>query len=590
MSDLTHRRITLFSLILAGFLFLLPLAKAFSIHSTLLDLGIFESLLYRLATGNEWQQAFSGHAHWFAFPYGWLYGSLPSALAPYFLVGIQGIVVLLPALWFYKRFGAFAAFAYVSYYPLWANAHFDFHFDHLAVPLLLGFYWALLDRRIGWAVVSATLLMFVKEPFALQTSGCGALLLWAAFNRKSIWEKPTDQVSQGWLAIGGLWLIFSGMGYFYFITNYVFSYFSLDGVGLQLGSGPFGWLGSSPWEIFRAIVTNPHVIIWDIITTPGKWKYLNVVFNLLAFISLLRPVFLIPALPLLAISMLSHLSNYYNSSNHYTAGIIIPVMIAFVFGLPRAVKIWEWILLWVRRNWETLKNRGKSSFSPVVPSNRDDLSSIQSSPVERGRGLFWLVGIAFGTVEGRRRVFYVLLFFWILAGHIWHSPSPISRLFWSDQVWSYNWHVYVPTKRDEMMKVAMKKYIPADYYISVTTQNSVNLGHLAHRQIYLPFPLNISKPHEMMDWSNRTLKGFWEFVRTGNKPPDIRLEKYADFVVLDMKRPYFLVDKGCKWIDGKCKNNKTMAKKFLESVKYTRTLYKTVFEKNGFMILQRREL
>jgi uncharacterized membrane protein len=577
-----NKEITLLSLILAGFLFLLPLAKAFSIHSTLLDLGIFESLLYRIAVGNEWQQFFFGHAQWFALPYGWLYGVFPVGLAPYFLIGIQSILLLLPAIWFHSRFGVFAAFAYVSYYPLWANAHFDFHFDHLAVPLLLGFYWALLDRRIGWAVLSGTLLMFVKEPFALQTIGCGLLLLWAAFHRKSIWEQLTDQVSQGWLAIGGLWLIFAGMGYFYFLTKYVFSYFSLDGVGLNISIGPFGWLGSNPWEIIQTIFTTPHVIIWDIITTPSKLMYLSIIFNLLASISLLRPVFLIPTLPLLAISMLSHLPNFYNASNHYTAGLIIPVMIAFVHGLPRAEKIWEWILMWMSKRLGTVKM--------VLPSNIVDSSSFQPSSVEKNRGLLRPVGKAFSTAKGRQQIFYLLLFSWILAGHIWLSPSPISRLFWSDQVWSYNWRIYIPTERDEMMKVAMKKYIPADYYVSVTTQNSVNWGHLAHRQIYLPFPLNITEPHEMMDWSNRTLKGFWEFVRTGIKPPDIMLDKYADYVVLDMKRPYFLVDKGCNWVDGKCRNNKTMEKKFLEWVDLMRSLYDTVFEKDGFTILQRREL
>ena len=71
---------------------------------------------------------------------------------------------------------------------------------------------------------------------------------------------------------------------------------------------------------------------------------------------------------------------------------------------------------------------------------------------DKREGLFERSGIGFSTVEARGRLFYVLLFGWILFGHIMMSPSPISRLFWSDKVWSYSWRAYVPTERDAMMK------------------------------------------------------------------------------------------------------------------------------------------
>lgn len=86
------------------------------------------------------------------------------------------------------------------------------------------------------------------------------------------------------------------------------------------------------------------------------------------------------------------------------------------------------------------------------------------------------------------KAFYVLLALWILAGHVIPSPSAISRLFWSDKVWSYSWRAYVPTEREAMMKVAMLKYIPADPDVSVTTQNTVNWYYLADRKVYAPFP------------------------------------------------------------------------------------------------------
>ena len=563
--------------VLAMALLLVPLAKAFSLHSSFFDLGIFESLLFRVTHFDEWPLAFAGHAQWFSLLYGWLYGLFPSAVTPYLLVGGQALLLLVPVIWFYRRYGLFAAFVYLAYVPLWANAHFDFHFDHLAVPLLMAFYLALLDRRIGWAVLSATLVMFVKEPFALETAACGALMLWAAFHGESIWGPPKKQVNRRLMVIGALWLIGAGIGYFCFAMGYLLPYFAPDGWGGSLGGAAFGWLGHGLGEIIRTIVTRPQAIVLDIVTTPGKLVYLGVVFGLLAFIPLLRPVFLIPALPLLGIAMLSHLPNYYDYNTHYTAGLIVPVMFAFVHGLPKARALWIRGGGWV---WRKVFNPRPGPGPRPGP---------RPGPLPGGEGISLLGENTLGVVREARlsKAFYVLLALWILGGHVMMSPSPISRLFWSDKVWSYSWRAYVPTARDAMMKAAMEKYIPADPDVSVTTQNAVNWGYLARRKVYLPFPLGIAEPYKEMDWSNRTMKGFREFVETGYKSASITHDRYADYVVLDLKRPWFLVDKGCEWIYGACRDKK-MAKEFLGWVAYARSVYDPVFERDGFMILKRR--
>ena len=568
-----------------------PLAKILVLHSSFFDLGIFESISHRIASTNDWRLSLAaGHAHGFYLLYGWLYGQVPSWAVPYFLVGLQAILLAVPVLWFFRRFGAFAAFVYVAYYPVWVNAFFDFHFDHLAVPLLLVFYMALLDQRIGWAVLSPTLLMLVKEPFALETAACGGLLLWAAIHGKSVWGQPQDQISKRKLLLGALWLTGVGSWYFIFTTHYLIPYFGFNGGQGFQGGEVFGWLGHGLGDMMITIVTRPHIVILEIIATPGKLIYLGVVFGLLAFIPLLRPAFLIPALPMVAIAMLSRVPNHYDYNTHYTAGLIIPVMFAFLYGLPRAERIWERALTWMGLRWRLGGGGRKSGVNLVLQSNGNYAPSPQPSPVEgegdKQNGLFGRLGIGFSTVDGRVRLFYMLLFGWILLGHIMLSPSPISRLFWSDKVWSYSWRAYVPTEREAMMKMAMEKYIPASPDVSVTTQNTVNWSHLANRKVYLPYPLGIAEPHKVMDWSNRTWDGFWEFVRTGYRPPAIAHDHYADYIVLDLKRPYFLMDRGCEWIYGGCRN-KEMEKKFLDWVAYTRSIYETVFEQDGFMILRR---
>lgn len=550
-------------------LILLPLAKLYSFHSTYFDLGIFESVSHRVEAVTDWTMAFAaGHAHGFFPLFRWLSGLLPSGVEPFFYVGVQSILLALPLLLLFRRFGGFPAFAYAAYYLVWANALFDFHFDHLAVPLLLGFYLALLDKRIGWAVLSATLLMLVKEPFALETAACGLLLLIVAIRNKAIWAEPIDRISRRNLILGALWLIGVGMAYFVFATRYLIPYFCYgDSQGFH-GGDAFGWLGNGLGEIIFNILSKPHVVIVDIISTPGKLIYLGVIFGLLAFIPLLRPIFLIPALPMLAIALLSHVPNHYDFNTHYTAGLIIPVIFAFIHGMPKARALW-------------MKGGGAKVFLPRVKQH-------SNSPPREEEGAVLGVDVLGAVMEARlSKAFYILLALWILAGHVMLSFSPISRLFWSDKVWSYNWRAYVPTERDAMMKTSMLEYIPADPDVSVSAQNTINWSYLAYRNVYLPFPWGIAEPQKLFDWSSRKLPGFWKYLRTGDKPLAVAQDRYADYVVLDIKRPYFLVDKGCEWIYGECRD-KTIEKKFLDWVVYTRTHYVTVFERDGFMILRRR--
>jgi len=537
--------------ILALALLFIPLARIFSLHSFFFDLGIFENYFFRIGTFNEWQLAFFGHSHWIANAYGKLYVLLPLSVAPYFLVGTQSILLVLPVIFFYRRFGLFMAYIYILFYPLWVNIHFDFHFDHLAIPLLMGFYLNLLDRRISWAILFATALIFVKETFALQAAACGILMLCTVFRGDLIWAKPLDQMDRRWLAIGGIWLIGLGLGCFYFMLIYLLPYYAPEEWQGPLAGDAFSWLGQGLGDILLTVVTEPHAILGEIITNPGKLFYLFVVFGLLGFIPLLKPAIIIPAIPMLAIAMLSHLPNYYDHNTHYTAGLIIPVLFAFACGLPKAEQLSEKLFIKIDSKLQFLN-----------------------------------AAFLLGDCDKRKRLFYVLLLGWVLVGHIMLSPSPISRLFWSNKVWSHNWTAYIPTNRDKMIKVAIEKYVPTDSNVSVTTQNSLNYSHLAHRKVYLPFPLGIAEPQKIMDWSNRTWSGFWEFVRTGVRPQTFVNEKYADYVVLDLKRPLFLGDQGCGWIYGECRN-KNMEEQFYIWVAHIQQTYILVFDLDGFMIFRR---
>lgn len=550
--------------------------KYFTLHSSLFDLGSFLHNIHNVASG-DWMRSFAGHVQPLMFPWSWVYSSLPADLAPYFLLAEQAIVLAIPCWLLWRVYGRLPAIAYALYYPVWVNAHFDFHFDHLAVPFLFMFYLAVRAGKPYLSMVPALLLMGVKEPFALQVVACGLYLILAGLcrpNRVDAGNQLALTTNQSRpFTVSGLMLVGGGAIYFYAATRYMIPYYTGE-ARVGLNSNAFSWLGQSMGGMVLTLLTHPLEILGEILGAPGKLTYLFVIFGLLAFIPLLAPFYLIPALPLLAIAMLSRLPNYYDYNTHYTAGLIVPVMIAFVHGLPKAHALWTRGAIWV---WRKVR---PSRFGAHPQGKRETKGATLHAG---GR-----VNGAESAIETRlSKTFYVLLVLWILVGHVLLSPSPISRLFWSDKVWSYSWRAYAPTEREAMMKEAMLKYIPADPEATVTTQNTVNWYYLAHRRVYAAFPHGIEEPIQIMAWQNRTWNGFWSFVQTGEMSTVMTHDRYADYVVLDLKRPWFIVDKGCEWIYGECRD-KEKAREFLDLVANTKARYKTLFERDGFMILERR--
>jgi uncharacterized membrane protein len=536
---------------LGGILCVLVAARYVALSSNVNDLGFFLNNFANIA--EQCSRAFRGHVQPLMFLWGDWFQVLPSNIAPLALLGLQTLALLGSVVAIWSVFGAWPGVAMLLYYPLWANALLDFHFDHLAVPLLAAFFIACERKRYGWGALAAASLVLIKEPFALQTISCGLYFGWLAFRLRG------SDVSNRLVVLGTV-LALWGSSWFYGVTHWLMPYLSDGGLG-YLQSGAFSWMGSGLSDMVSTLVFQPKLVFSEIIGTPGKLVYLTVICGLLAFVPLLRPAALIVALPLLTIAMLSRLDNYYDYANHYTAGVIVPAIVAFRDGLPVARRNFASLVGWVLNKLER--------YPLPLPA----FSTWEKS-------LIWIVA-------NERRIFSVVLFSWLLAGHWAFASSPISRLFWSDKVWSYSWHAYVPTEREAVMKEAMLKYIPADPDVSVTTQNTVNWYHLAHRKVYLPFPMGVDTPHRVMDWSNRDLPGLWQYVRTGEMPPAITHDRYTDYVVLDLKRPWFIIDKGCDWLYGACRNDE-MAAKFLRLVDETRQRYNTVFERDGFMILRLR--
>ena len=495
--------------------------KYHNLNTTFFDLGLFLNNFSMIASG-QWQSLFLSHIQ----PLG-LFWAIPfyffsTDLAATIILTFQAAFLVLPVVGLYRHFGLVSALAFSFYFPLWYNALFDFHMDHLAIPILFGFFFYERKGKLYQAISLAVLLSLVKEPFALQTAFCGLYLL----ARKNY--------------LSGFFLTLFGVAYFTLATQYMQQYFNspfisiVGGWDLVSENTAFGWLGNSKQEIILSLITQPYFVLLEILNNEDKVKYFMYVFGALGFIPLLRPIILLPAIPILLISLLSNIPVHHAYNNHYTAGLVAPMIIAFSEGLPSAKKLWQ------------KTNFPKYLFTPIL-------------------------------IGG------------LLLCHILASPSPISRIFFIEKSWFYHYTVYLPSKRTQMIKSALTKYIPTNSEIVVTTQNTLNSGYLSKHKTIFVFPDGAIEKGSIPRINQLNLDGFWKFIKNQKLEKSTTSSAWADYVVLDIKKPWFIISLGCYWVQGTClKGQQEFANRFSSLVAKTKEHFEMVYENDGFIILKYR--
>ncbi|MBF0457128.1 MAG: DUF2079 domain-containing protein [Nitrospirae bacterium] len=491
----------------------LAIFKYVSLHSTVCDLGIFLWVFYKMGVYGRWQLFSYGHLQPFLIPLYLFLKLFPSNLVPYIILFLQSALLSLPSIWLLRRYGYMALAGFVLYFPLWYNALNDFHMDHMVVPLLFGFFLLAEQKKIWLAVVCASCVAFVKEPFALQTAACGIYLMIAS--RK---------------LLAGTFLFLFGILYFHAATRYMIPYFTTGSSFLDAPA--FSWMGHGVGEKLLFIVKHPLTIISEIFSNTLKIKYLIVIFGALCFIPLSRPAMLIPAIPIIGIALLSRHDAYYSFTNHYTAGLIAPFIMAFIKGLPAAESLWEKMRL-------------------------------------------------------TKRMFMPLVLTILILGNIWFSPSFLYRYFWIPKHWERHFTAYIPTERDAIIKEAILSNIPSTPDILISTPNNINWDYLIYRRQFLVFPQGVMDTADEINPSEYSFHGLISFIMHGQQP-QVNIEKLsADYAVIDSKRPYFVFDKGCQWHYGKC-TDINMEERFLGLVRKAMERYDIIYEMDGLVILKRK--
>ncbi len=502
--------LSLFSLLTS-----MAILKYHNLNSTILDLGIFINNFYMISEGH-WERLFLSHIQPLSFIWSLSFKIFPDDAVPYFILAEQAFLLTFPVVILYRSYGIIPTVAFALYFPLWYNALFDFHLDHLAIPFLLGFFIMERKGKIGLAVFFGFLLALVKEIFTVQAIFCGIYLFIIRKHR-----------------LGGSILTLASLVYFFIGCVYLKTYFNPDVMNNnQAPIGVYSWLGNSFQEIILAILTKPFWILKEIFSNEERVKYIFYLFGALGFIPFLRPGVLWVTIPILAHSLLSLDPKHYGFTHHYSAGLLIPNIIAFAEGIPRAKRLWKHIKL--KKQW----------FEPILCAG-------------------------------------------LIVCHILLSPSPISLKFYNPGAGSHYFAVYIPSERNQIIKTALKTHIPSDPEEIISIQNSMNFSYLMRRKTFKVFPHGAVVDSPIYG-KKLTWLGFIDFIRTG-KPYTSSIENAsANYVVLDLKRPWFIVGQGCYWVSNKCKDDEQFKVYFLDLVSKTRQDFDTIFKEDGFIILKRR--
>lgn len=192
--------------------------------------------------------------------------------------------------------------------------HGSFHPEVFVIPLALGAIALLQRDRTGWAVAAIVLSLTVKEDVALLIVPLGLAVAFILGKRR----------------VG---LVFVVAGVVAFVLNFFVLLPAWSPTGELLYSHRYGHLGDSLAGIAWGLATSPDVW-WDTVTSADRVGYVaGLVFAMP--LSILGWRWLLVGIPVLASNVLSLHWHQYSIQSHYTAYLIVVVVIAAAYGAAR---------------------------------------------------------------------------------------------------------------------------------------------------------------------------------------------------------------------------------------------------------------
>jgi uncharacterized membrane protein len=139
------------------------------------------------------------------------------------------------------------------------------------------------------------------------------------------------------------WIVFlGGVGTFCLAMFVVIPYFGYWGAPPHVVR--YATLGNSPAQVALTMITHPGTALQLLLSNPDKVRYLTHLTAPVAFLALLDIPMLLPALPAVALNLLSEWSPTYALDRfHYSAPIVPFIVIAAINGMQRLI---GWLNRW----------------------------------------------------------------------------------------------------------------------------------------------------------------------------------------------------------------------------------------------------
>ncbi len=314
--------------------------RSFSFHD--MDLAVINQNFHNLSQGILVSPEYgtpgilSGHKWFIFFPLLPLYLLFPGpplllVLQSVALAAGAGAVFLLARKMLSPGLGLAMAFAYLIYPALHFVNLFEFHPIAFATPLLLFAFYFLQQRRWGRYLLFVFLSLSVRQDVAIPVFALGVYALIAARGGPdaSFWKRWR------W----GIVPVVSSLAWFYVCVSLIPRLVA----PLEPEKTPemvemfFGWLGSTPGEILRTVLTRPGYVVRGVFIRPKityAWQLLSPV----ALLPLLNPAGALMVLISMAEGLLSERFTHFSIRYQYSSIITPMVFAAAVLGLKNLLR------------------------------------------------------------------------------------------------------------------------------------------------------------------------------------------------------------------------------------------------------------
>jgi len=313
----------------ATILFLCSSLRHALFQSTAFDLGIFDQAIYLISQN---QMPFSSlmqihilgdHAAVIYYPLALLYKIYPDV---HWLFLVQAVALSLGAwpTWSLARLAGLnpeqsraIAFIYLLYPVVFNINLFDFHPEVIALPALLAAIFAARLNKVLWFCSAVLLVLSCKAVLSLTVAAMGLWLFLCEKKQRC-----------------GAIALFLGAAWFVIASQKIIPFFSGSEVA---GVGRYSYLGKSVLEIAINLILKPQLVLGKVLSF-DTIKYifilsLPVIWGLLPFsrkIGLRYLMPLIPAIPTLAINILSDLPFQRSLAYQYSVPIIPFLLLAVI--------------------------------------------------------------------------------------------------------------------------------------------------------------------------------------------------------------------------------------------------------------------